>query len=121
MSHRKQPERRTFLQDRFEILIKRQKAGQATFNELTELDEIVNADPEIRDRVIRESMLLEKTDEFSEPTDNSKAENNRYLQQAPHRGLLSWIKSLISRIFTSQTPCIKIGTLIRGTELSILL
>ena len=45
MSSKKQPERRTFLQDRFDILIKRQKSGKATFSELTELDEIVNGDP----------------------------------------------------------------------------
>ena len=54
MAHRKQPERRTFLQDRFEILIRRQESGKATFNELTELDEIVNRDPALRERVIRE-------------------------------------------------------------------
>ena len=59
MAQRKQLERRTFLQDRFEILIKRQKSGEATFNELTELDEIVNRDPEIREKVIRESMLMQ--------------------------------------------------------------
>ena len=60
MSHRKPPERRTFLQDRLEILIKRQKTGKATFNELTELDAIVNRDPEItRKGSLWESMLME--------------------------------------------------------------
>jgi hypothetical protein len=60
MSKQYQPERRTFLQDRFEILIKRQKNGTATFNELTELDEIVNRDPELREKVFREDILMEK-------------------------------------------------------------
>jgi hypothetical protein len=121
MSHRKQPERRTFLQDRFEILIKRQKSGEATFTELTELDEIVNSDPEIRDRIIRESMLMERIHEFKGPSNGPAAGDQPYPQQKPRRGLLNRIKSLIKRIFTSQVSCLKTGNLIIGTELSILL
>ena len=52
---RKKLERRTYSEDRYYILIKRQKAGKATFKELTELDEIVNRVPDIREIVIRES------------------------------------------------------------------
>jgi hypothetical protein len=59
MKHRKPLERRTFTQDRFDILIKRQKSGKATFNELTELDEIVNRDPAIRESVLIEMQEIE--------------------------------------------------------------
>lgn len=81
MNQRKKLERRTFLQDRFEILIKRQKSGEATFTELTELDEIVNRDPVIRDRIIRESMFMEGTDEFNEPLNKLQKEENPYISK----------------------------------------
>ena len=60
---RKKLERRTFSQDRYYILIKRQKAGKATFNELTELDEIVNRVPDIREKVIIENFYAEEEGE----------------------------------------------------------
>jgi hypothetical protein len=46
--------RRTFSQERFEILIKKQKAGEATWRDLTELDEIVNRVPDIRLTILEE-------------------------------------------------------------------
>jgi hypothetical protein len=46
--------RRTFSQERFEILIKKQKNGHATFRDLIELDEIVNRDPGIRRYVLED-------------------------------------------------------------------
>jgi hypothetical protein len=52
---RKKLERRTFSQDRYYILIKRQRSGEATFSELEELDEIVNRVPDIREKVILEN------------------------------------------------------------------
>ena len=58
MKQRKYLERRTFNQDRFDILIKRQKSGMATFNELTELDAIVNRDPDIRESVLEEMQAI---------------------------------------------------------------
>ncbi len=101
-THRKKLERRTFLQDRFEILIKRQKKGVATFNELTELDDIVNRDPEIREKVIRESLLMEGADEFNDPNDNTTLENTPPLKTQQHRSLLEWIKSMFIKMFTAQ-------------------
>jgi hypothetical protein len=50
----KQVVRRTFAQERFEILIRKQKAGEATFRDLTELDDIVNRVPDIRLTVLEE-------------------------------------------------------------------
>lgn len=46
--------RRTLSQERFEVLIKKQKAGQATFRDLTELDEIVNRVPDIKLSILEE-------------------------------------------------------------------
>jgi len=108
MNSKKQPERRTFLQDRFDILIKRQKSGKATFSELTELDEIVNRDPELREKVIRESMLMEGYDEFEEPMNHPQNEGP-VLQQVKRQSLINRIKSLISRIFNSQIITVKTG------------
>ena len=75
MNNGKQPERRTFLQDRLDILIKRQKTGKATFDELTELDSIVNSDPEIRKRIIFENLLIEKMMDFNDPSNNLQKED----------------------------------------------
>jgi len=105
MSHRNPPERRTFLQDRFDILIKRQKLGTATFSELTELDEIVNRDPELREKVIRESMLMEGVDDFEEPA--PPVDNGPILQTIKRRSVLQRIKSWISRIFNAQILTVK--------------
>jgi hypothetical protein len=54
MKSGKQVIRRTFSQERFEILIKKQKSGEATFRDLTELDEIVNRVPDIRLTILEE-------------------------------------------------------------------
>lgn len=115
MNYHKKPERRTFLQDRFEILIKRQKSGEATFNELTELDEIVNRDPVIRDRIIRENILMEGTDEFNEPSNELEKEENPYITQVQRLSLLTRIKSMIARIFSAQISATRIGNLILVT------
>ena len=112
MNHRKKLERRTYLQDRFEILIRRQETGEATFNELTELDDIVNRYPEIRNRIIRENLLMDGMDEFNEPANELEIENNPLIKLPWHLNLLNRIKSLIARIFNVQISVIKIGSLI---------
>jgi hypothetical protein len=107
MSHHKQPERRTFLQDRFDILIKRQKSGQASFNELTELDEIVNADPVLREKIIRENLLMEDEGDFNEQSNNLEKKENLFAQKVQHRSILKRIQSFLSRIFTSFIYAVK--------------
>lgn len=96
MSHRKPLERRTFSQDRYEILIKRQKSGKATFNELTELDEIVNRDPSIREKVLIENLFIndsnDQDEQHSEPVRD-------IIKPVQHHSLLSKLKSIIGRIF----------------------
>jgi hypothetical protein len=98
---RKKLERRTFSQDRYYILIKRQKEGKATFNELTELDEIVNRVPDIRNIVIREN-FGEVVNETDEPS-NDQA-NNIKLHPHPKNRQNLWtkIKLFLSRVFISQ-------------------
>ena len=110
MSHRKKPERRTYLQDRLEILIARQKSGKATFNELTELDDIVNRDPVIRERIIMESLFPDETDGFNDPLKTPETEINPIIK-TQRQSLLSRIKSFISRLFTSQIPVLKVRVL----------
>jgi hypothetical protein len=103
---RKKLERRTYSQDRYYILIKRQKAGKATFKELTELDEIVNRVPDIRDIVIRESFMDDSQDADTLPRDPGK-EDNLYPQPIQHRTFWNRLRSFITRVFTSQISVIK--------------
>ena len=94
MKHRRKLERRTYLQDRFEILLKKQKNGDATFNELTELDEIVN-----RSAVIRERILAEMHNIDNQPDGLTEKEIITGLSKQPE-SLLSKIKSFWGRMFT---------------------
>ncbi len=99
--------RRTFLQERYEILIKRQREGRATFNELTELDEIVNRDPSIREIVLIENHFISPPDD-DQPGIEPVSET---IKQAQPKSLLDKLKSFISRLFISQTSVIEDGVL----------
>jgi hypothetical protein len=121
MGHRKQPERRTFLQDRFDILIKRQKTGKATFSELTELDDIVNRDPELREKVIRESMLMEGIDDNAGPAGNAENLDTPPLTSLKKQSMIARLMALLGRIFITKTPMLKIRILISYTNQPILL
>ncbi|WP_184546478.1 hypothetical protein [Mucilaginibacter sp. FT3.2] len=96
MKHHKQLERRTFLQDRFDILIKRQKNGTATFNELTELDDIVNRDP-----AIRESILVEMQ-EIDTPPDSRPPIEESAVYPVKKQGLLEALREWVNRWFTNM-------------------
>ena len=97
---RKTLERRTFSQDRYYILIKRQKAGKATFSELTELDEIVNRVPDIREKVIIESFFTEPGTDG--PSDPPADQNSVHSHPAHSHNLAARIKSFFHRVFTLQ-------------------
>ena len=101
---RKKLERRTYSQDRYYILIKRQKSGKATFNELTELDEIVNRVPDIREKVIMESFFMDDTEDLNSPTNKPGQEDNLHTQ---HRNLWARIISFFGRAFTTQITAMK--------------
>ncbi|WP_183557414.1 hypothetical protein [Mucilaginibacter sp. SP1R1] len=92
MKHQKQLERRTFSQDRFDILIKRQKSGKATFNELTELDEIVNRDPAIRESILEEMQAMDN------PPDTPMQQDILYTPPVKPQTILDKIKSFLSRL-----------------------
>lgn len=98
---RKKLERRTFSQDRYYILIKRQKEGKATFDELTELDEIVNRVPDIRELVIRENFGEEDND-ADNPTNGPINKHLISTSIAPHPNLLTRIKSWLNRTFEAE-------------------
>ena len=92
MKHHKHPEQRTFLQDRFEILIKKQRKGTATFLELTELDDIVN-----RYAVIRDTIL----DEMRDTEGHSNRTRKKDIQHTPKKtavNLPDYIRSLFRRL-----------------------
>ncbi|HEY4194990.1 MAG TPA: hypothetical protein VGM63_05615 [Mucilaginibacter sp.] len=102
---RKQLERRTYSQDRYYILIKRQKEGKATFKELTELDEIVNRVPDIREIVIRESFM---DDDAQDADTNLPGQNDSLiLQRDKHRNFWHRLRDLVNRVFTSQISAIE--------------
>lgn len=98
---RKKLERRTFSQDRYYILIKRQKEGKATFSELTELDEIVNRVPDIRDLVIRENFGGEDN-ETDNPTNEPPNHHLVSTATTTHPNLLSRIKNWLNRTFDAE-------------------
>jgi hypothetical protein len=99
---RKKLERRTFSQDRYYILIKRQKAGKATFNELTELDEIVNRVPDIREKVLIENFFTEKEDDTNESSNHPLNEGLLHNHPIKHHSFLGKVKSFFHRILASQ-------------------
>jgi hypothetical protein len=97
--------RRTFLQERFDILIKKQRNGHATFNDLTELDDIVNRDPAIRESILEEMHCIDKT-----PQDPDQPEiiNIKSVKQL---SLLEQLKAFINKLFISETPYFKTALL----------
>jgi hypothetical protein len=104
--HRKPLERRTYSQDRYYALIKRQKSGKATFKELTELDEIVNRVPDIRELVIRESFMVDDNPDGPVPPNNSGKENKSDLPPMQHLTFWDRIRSFVTRAFTTQITII---------------
>ncbi len=111
MAHHHKPlERRTYSQDRYYALIKRQKAGKATFKELTELDKIVNRVPDIRDLVIRESFMTNDPEDIDTPQ-NDTGNNNPHHQSTQTPNFWNRIKYLITRTFTSQICAAKAAEL----------
>jgi hypothetical protein len=98
---RKKLERRTFSQDRYYILIKRQKEGKATFSELTELDEIVNRVPDIRDLVIRENFGGEDN-ETDNQTNGPANQNLVSTSITAQPNLLTRIKNWLTRNFSAE-------------------
>lgn len=106
MSHRRPLIRRTFLQERYEILIKRQKEGTATFNELTELDEIVNRDPTIREIVMIENHFIPGADDSNDATTGT-GPVNEIIKHKEQPDLLARLKAYLGRIFMMPASPLK--------------
>jgi hypothetical protein len=100
---RKKLERRTFSQDRYYILIKRQKSGKATFNELTELDEIVNRVPDIREKVIIESFFTENINDTGDLPNPPPSNEPHSIRHTHPNGWWMKIKSFFNRFGLLQT------------------
>ena len=97
--------RRTFSQERFDILIKKQRNGRATFNDLTELDDIVNRDPAIRESILEEMKGIDKTPEGPGQPEIVNIEPIKQLS------LLEQLKAFINRLFIAETPYLKTALL----------
>ncbi|RYU92265.1 hypothetical protein EWM62_02180 [Mucilaginibacter terrigena] len=88
--------RRTISQERFEVLWKKRRNGEATLRDLTEMDEIINRDPSVRQFVLQE-MESDKT-----TIDNTGRPN--LMQQQPvnqHHGIADKIKAFFNHLFDS--------------------
>lgn len=95
--------RRTFRQERFDILIKKQRNGNASFNDLTELDDIVNRDPEIRESI------LEEMHEHEHPTPPSNPKQEEFIVAKSTKPLtfLEQLKAFINRLFSVEASGLK--------------
>jgi len=93
MKHQKPLIRRTFLQERFEVLIKKQLYGEATFAELTELDELINRDPKLK------HIVLEEMDTAYDQTGGDKNENTNLPPAAKHYSLGEKILAIIKSFY----------------------
>ncbi|MBS1530887.1 MAG: hypothetical protein JSU01_11300 [Bacteroidetes bacterium] len=96
---RKKLERRTYSQDRYYILIKRQKSGEASLHDLEELDEIVNRVPDIREKVILENFYAD--DESGKDAPPLNPLNIDPKQRKPN-GLAGSIRSFFHRLFMNH-------------------
>lgn len=99
MSPYKKPERRTYLQDRLEILIKKQESGTASFTELTELDDIVNRDPAIREMIIMDNFFPDEADKG----DRREQQQQTPVSLSPYKKFINWLKGLKGRLFNNYS------------------
>ncbi len=92
MKHQKPLIRRTFLQERFIILMELKEKGIANFDELTELDELINRDPKLRD------IILEEMEETNAPL-NTPDNNILHVAEVEPRNLIDRLSSFINGLF----------------------
>jgi hypothetical protein len=94
MKNRKQLERRTFLQDRYDILIKKLNEGEASFAELTELDDIVNRSAYIRNQVLSQMQGIDDS------SDDKTTKELPVEFVTPPENLMEKVKQFLGNIFT---------------------
>ncbi|WP_374950363.1 hypothetical protein [Mucilaginibacter sp.] len=93
--------RLTFSQERYNILIRKQRNGNASFNDLIELDEIVNRDPAIRESI------LEEMQEIDNPTQGRDKPDIIIPEQFRPVNLLQQIRAFINKLFMIATHLLK--------------
>ena len=104
MAHPQKPERRTYSQDRFDILIKKKRNGQASFKDLTELDEIINRDLTIRTQVLKEMEL--ESEDFSD----NQQDSHEMFPATERISLMDQLKSWVKRLFFTKVGYILANT-----------
>lgn len=98
----KQLIRKTLSQERFEVLIKKQKAGEATFRDLTELDEIVNRVPDIRLTILEEM-------EGKDAPDDDNPQLPVQEQHISHHGFFEKMKLLFDRLLSITSATLPVA------------
>ncbi|MBS1503132.1 MAG: hypothetical protein JST32_13775, partial [Bacteroidetes bacterium] len=88
--------------DRYYILIKRQKEGSATLNDLTELDEIINRLPDIREKVIRENFYSDADETGELPDDPTTIDKPKQDKPAMNQNFWQKVRIFWDRLFSYQ-------------------
>jgi hypothetical protein len=84
--------RRTISQERFEVLWKKRKNGQATLKDLTEMDEIINRDEGVR------QFVLEEMEGKDNPTGNINGRDTTIKPVANHQSVRDKFKAFLKRL-----------------------
>jgi hypothetical protein len=103
--------RRTISQERFEVLWDKRRNGQATLRDLTEMDEIINRDPSVRQFVLTE---METDSTF---TDNTGPQD---LLQQPvhlHQSFTDKLKKLFNKVFNSFSHSLIYGQFLKTSSI----
>lgn len=89
--------RRTISQERFEVLWKKRLNDKATLRDLTEMDEIINRDPSVR------QFVLEEMESMNAPVDNNHLQDMLQQPVKTHHSFTYKIKSFFNRLFNSYS------------------
>ena len=90
------------------ILIERQQAGEATFDELTELDELVNRDPKLRGIILEE--MKEPTGPSDIPINDQLKKTEIPVQSSLIDRVWSFIKNIHLLYKSAHLICLKKNT-----------
>jgi hypothetical protein len=85
--------RRTLSQERFEVLWKKRKNGQASLKDLTEMDEIINRDAGVR------QFVLEEMEDKDDLNNNNDIQDLMQQPTVSHLSVTEKIKSFFNRLF----------------------
>jgi hypothetical protein len=92
--------RRTISQERFEVLWKKRQEGVATLRDLTEMDEIINRDPSVR------QFVLAEMEEAERHVDNNSKQEPPGEPSQLQPGLVSRIKTYVKQLFAKMAAVV---------------